>query len=85
MTVSFTADGMVSLDGVCAVGDAEPLLRLLTSNREAIVDWRRCEDAHAAVIQVLLAAKPKLLGPPASAFLQTRIAPIMGGARASHG
>jgi hypothetical protein len=78
MTVRLAADGSVCLDGVCPVGDAEPLLRLLTDNRNAIVDWRGCEQAHAAVIQILLAAQPALLGPAANAFLQAKIAPLIG-------
>jgi hypothetical protein len=77
MTVAMAADGTIRLEGVCPVGDAEPLLRLVTSNRDAMVDWRRCEEAHTAVIQILLATKPKLLGPPANAFLRSRIAPLM--------
>jgi hypothetical protein len=77
MTVGLAADGTIRLDGVCPVGDAEPLLRLLTDHHDATVDWRGCEEAHTAVIQILLAARPKLLGPPASEFLQCRIAPLI--------
>ncbi len=77
MTVRLAADGKICLAGACPVGDAEPLLRLVTNNRDAIVDWRGCEQAHAAVIQVLLAAQPTLLGPPANEFLHRRIAPLI--------
>jgi hypothetical protein len=83
MTVRVTPDGKICLDGACPVGDAEPLLRLVANNRDAIVDWRGCEQAHAAVIQVLLAAQPTLLGPPANAFLHSRIAPLISGRHAS--
>jgi hypothetical protein len=77
MTVALAADGTIRLDGVCPVGDAEPLLRLVTNDRDALVDWRGCTEAHAAVIQILLAAAPKLLGPPANQFLQVRVAPLI--------
>jgi hypothetical protein len=85
VTVASRVDGTISLDGVCPVGDAEPLLRLLTGKPDAIVDWRRCEEAHAAVIQILLAVLPKLIGPPANMFLQRHVEPILRGARPFHG
>jgi hypothetical protein len=81
MTVGL-AGGNIRMEGVCPVEDAERLLRLVLNNRRAIVDWRSCEEAHTAVIQILLAARPELLGPAANAFLQNRIAPIIGGRRA---
>jgi hypothetical protein len=77
MTVGLAVDGTIRLDGVCPADDAEPLLRLVTDHRDATVDWRGCEKAHTAVIQILLAAKPKLLGPPAGEFLQRRITPLI--------
>lgn len=79
MTVSVAEGGNIRLEGVCAIEDAEPLLRLVAKDRRAIVDWRSCEAAHTAVIQILLAAKPTLLGPAANPFLQNRIAPLVDG------
>lgn len=78
MTVRLSGEDIV-LSGACPVEEAEMLLRLLCGNPQAAVDWGRCEEAHAAVIQVLLAARPRLLGPPAGAFLRERIAPLLGG------
>jgi hypothetical protein len=43
----------------------------------ARIDWRRCNYAHTAVLQVLLAVKPEISGPPCSAFLQDWIHPIL--------
>lgn len=77
MTVRLTADGDIRLEGICPIDDAEPLLRLLLSNRGARVDWRACEQAHAAVIQLLLAAGPPMVGPPANGFLQAWVAPLL--------
>jgi hypothetical protein len=77
MTVELAADGTIRLDGDCTADDAEPLLWLVTGHRNATVDWRGCEKAHTAVIQILLAAKPKLRGPPAGEFLQRRITPLI--------
>jgi hypothetical protein len=77
MTVKQIGDHNISLSGLCGIDDAEILFRLLLENRGAIVDWRRCEELHAAVLQVLLATRPEIIGPPANAFLQERIAPLV--------
>ena len=77
MTVRLTPDGHIRLEGICPVDDAEPLLRLLSSQKEFSVDWRACEQAHSAVIQLLLAAKRPILGPPANDFLQVSVAPLL--------
>jgi hypothetical protein len=65
MTVIKSAENLLLLDGACPSDEAELLLRYLTENPQATVDLRGCEAAHTAVVQVLLAAKPKVLGPPA--------------------
>jgi hypothetical protein len=77
MSVGLEADGTIRLAGVCPIEDAEPLLRLVAENRGAAVDWRSCARAHAAVIQILLAVRPKLVGPAANAFLERRIGPLI--------
>ena len=59
------------------VDDAEPLQQLLLKNPAARVDWRGCEYAHTAIVQLLLVAKPELSGPPGTAFLQDWIGPIL--------
>ena len=66
MTVLKSSAGMLFLEGECPSDDAEPLLQHLAQDPAATVDLRNCELAHTAVIQVLLAARPKLNGPPAS-------------------
>jgi hypothetical protein len=69
MTVRLVDDAIV-LEGVCPVEDAEPLQRLLLQHRGAAVDWRVCDAAHTAVLQVLLVAKPSIKGPARATFLQ---------------
>lgn len=77
MTVRTATGGCIELVGACPSGDAEPLLQLLLADRGATVDWRGCRSAHTAVIQVLLAVKPKLVGPPADGRLQDWVAPAI--------
>jgi len=53
----------IILDGSCPVEEAEPLLQLLQATPAACLDWRQCSHLHTAVLQVILAARPQLIGP----------------------
>lgn len=81
MTVRIAAGGCIALSGSCPSADAEPLLQLLLADPGATVDWRDCQGAHTAVVQVLMAVKPKLLGPPADARLEDWVAPVIANPR----
>jgi hypothetical protein len=63
MTVRRNDDGTIILDGTCSVEDAEPLLQLLLATPTATVDWIGAERLHTAVVQVILAAHPRIAGP----------------------
>ena len=80
MTVRTGDDGMIELSGTCVSADAEPLLQLLLTTPGATVDWRDCRGAHTAVIQVLMAARPRLLGPAADPHLEEWVAPAVASA-----
>ena len=72
MTVAATADdGAIELAGSCPAEDAERLLRQLLERPGSTIDWRSCEEAHGAVVQVLLASAAQMRGPPRGAFLQS--------------
>lgn len=75
MTIESASTGPIQLTNVCSLEDAEVLLRLLLAAPGRPVDWTTCHNAHTAIIQVLLALKPPLHGPPAGAFLRTFIEP----------
>lgn len=77
MTVRAGGAGFIELSGDCPSADAEPLLQLLLAAPGATVDWRGCRSAHTAVVQVLFAAKPQLLGPPGDARLRDWVAPAI--------
>lgn len=77
MTVRLAPDGTIELEGVCPIEDAEKLQQYLIRQPAGTVDWRACAAAHTAVVQVLLAAKPLLRGPPASGFLRDHVEPLL--------
>jgi len=77
MTVRLTTQGEIVLEGTCSSEDAEILLQHIIATPAAQVDWRACEFAHTAVIQVLMAANPKLLGPPAGSGLRNWLSAIL--------
>lgn len=82
MTVRTSTDGSIVLEGVCPSEDADLLVQCLLESPGAPVDWRACEAAHSAVIQVLMAARPTLLGPPAAGDLREWVEPNLTGAPA---
>jgi hypothetical protein len=77
MTLRIGADGAAALVGVCPSEDAEALLRHLSAHPDAELDWRECEGAHTAVVQLLLAAGAQPRGPPANSFLAGFVAPLL--------
>ncbi len=77
MTIRLSAEGAIELEGTCSSDEAETLLQHLLATPDAAVDWRGCEAAHTAVVQILMAAKPKLLGPPAGSLLEKWVQPML--------
>jgi hypothetical protein len=77
MTVVASSGGVVELSGRCGVEDAEALQRELLAAPAATISWDNCLYLHAAVLQVLLAAKPLVQGVPSSPFLEAHIAPLL--------
>jgi len=82
MTVRALDDGTIELVDVCAAEDAEHLLRRLIERPGSTIDWRSCEEAHGAVVQVLLASAAPVRGPPRSQFLSRFVAPLLRQAEA---
>lgn len=76
MTVRLS-DGIIVLEGNCPVDEAEALLDLLLAHPNAPVDWNACAQLHSSLVQVLLAARPAVLGAPESEFLRRWVAPTV--------
>ena len=77
MTIKLSPAGHVELSGACSSEEGEILLQHLLTTPNKMVDWRGCESAHTAVVQVLMAARPKLLGPPAAVLLEKWVQPML--------
>ena len=77
MTIKVSPTGQIELTGNCGSDEGEILLQHLLSTPNMMVDWRGCESAHTAVIQVLMAIRPKLLGPPAAVHLEKWVQPVL--------
>jgi hypothetical protein len=75
LTVRLVNSGKIELSGTCPSEDAEVLFQYLVANRSSEVDWSRCEQAHTAVIQVLLASGCRLTGKPSGGFLNEYLEP----------
>lgn len=76
MTVRCDGD-VICLEGACPVEDAERLLVFLQENPERRVDLSGCVRAHAAVVQVLLAARANLCGLDPTGFVQQWVVPVL--------
>jgi hypothetical protein len=58
-----------ALEGIVAVEDAEALAQWLQQQPAPAVHLGKCEHLHAAVLQVLLALRPRVTVAPADAVL----------------
>jgi hypothetical protein len=74
-------DGTIVLDGTCPAAEAETLTRLLLLDPSSTIDWRGCEHVHTAVVQILLAVRPPMRGPPRTLFLSNRVAGLIAEAK----
>jgi hypothetical protein len=76
MSVSIE-DRVIRLDGICRVEDAEPLLLLLQSGSARQVDLTGAGHLHTAVVQVLMAFQPEIIGPPGDPFVMRWLLPML--------
>jgi hypothetical protein len=77
MSVRLDEDGIIRLEALCPVDEAEPLLLLLSADRTRVVDWRACDGLHTSLVQVLLRMRPVLRGPCRDSFLQLWVSPLL--------
>jgi hypothetical protein len=69
-------DGAVRIDGNGLVEDAETILAALLGDPTLAVDLGGCGRVHTAIVQVLLALRPQIVGTPTDHFYAVHIAPL---------
>ncbi|MDO7841789.1 hypothetical protein [Sphingomonas immobilis] len=76
--MSVRVDGdVIHLAGRCRAEDAELLIVALQEHPGAAIDLSATQRLHLAVLQVLLAARPPVLGIPDSEFLAQHVVDLM--------
>ncbi|MGK7867682.1 hypothetical protein [Falsiroseomonas sp. E2-1-a20] len=68
---------VIRLEGACHLEDAEALTVLLQPGESRVVDLSACQSLHGAVVQALLALRPRLAGEPVSPFLRDLLLPAL--------
>lgn len=63
-----------ALEGWITADDAESLGSWLKSQARPAVNLAKCEQIHAAVLQVLLALRPQVTAPPVNPWLAHALA-----------
>ena len=58
-----------ALEGHVSVEDAEALAGWLREQRQPAVHLGKCEQVHTAVLQTLLALRPRIVAPPPERWL----------------
>jgi hypothetical protein len=76
MSVRLEAD-VVHLAGACRVEDAEPLVTLLLERPGCSVNLTEAGSLHTAVVQVLMAFRPPVIGPAADEFIEIWLLPLL--------
>ncbi len=74
-------DDIICLQAPSLPADAESLLNLLQGNPEPTLDLSASGHLHAAVLQVLLAFRPFILGEPDDPLFRDWLEPLLRQAR----
>jgi hypothetical protein len=69
--------GIIRLQDPSRVEDAEALLTHLQQAPDLPIDLQQAGHLHAAVVQLLLAFRPALVGTPRDQFLSTWLMPLL--------
>lgn len=76
MPIQYDED-VARLDDICVIEEADTLKQWLATQKQGEVDLKNCTHCHTAVLQVLLALRPKVRHPPEDAFLREWVFPLV--------
>ncbi|MGL4604896.1 MAG: hypothetical protein ACRCU9_12190 [Iodobacter sp.] len=65
------------LSGICTVEEAEPLLAWLIAHPKGGVSIKEADHLHMAVLQALLALRPRITAPAEDAFFARYVMPCL--------
>jgi len=65
-----------ALEGAVSADDAEALSNWLREHQAPAVHLGKCAQVHAAVLQVLLALRPRIVAPPTDPWLAAALEPV---------
>jgi len=68
---------VIRITGNAPVGDAEPILAALHEDPSRGIDLAQAAHLHTAVIQLLLALRPPILGEPAYPLFVRHVVPLI--------
>jgi len=76
--MSVVLDGkVIRVTGDGRIEDAETLVGLLQAGADRSIDLAEAGTLHTAIVQVLLAFRPRLEGPAGDAFVNTWLLPAL--------
>ncbi len=84
MSVRLDGD-IIRLEGRCGVEEAERFLVLLQQTPERRVDLADAETLHTALVQIIMALSPQLIGECGDAFVREWIVPHLAKAGIGNG
>lgn len=76
MTFSVESD-IIYLEGDCAVEEAEHLLASLQRDTQLKVDVTKVGHLHTAIVQILFAMRPPIVGSFADSFQSRWLVPLL--------
>ncbi|MGN7611812.1 hypothetical protein ACQZV8_06975 [Magnetococcales bacterium HHB-1] len=68
MPMSFTETEALLID-VCTIDEAEQLFEWLLKHPDGALNLGQCEHIHTAILQILMALRPRVVMAPKNAFL----------------
>lgn len=78
-------NGVILLEGRCRIEEAETLLGYLLEDADRQVDLSACDALHSAIVQILMATRPRIAGKPVDPFLCTYVVPLLETERSPSG
>jgi hypothetical protein len=76
MTITIEG-GVIRLAGRCRIEDAEILLAALQADPDSAVDLGACTSLHTALVQLLMAATPRIHAAPGDGAIYRWLMPLL--------